>query len=722
MLGRIFLIWLTLLSHYRRHKAQGLFFLLGLSLAVALFLSTLLIGNAAKSAFQDARQTLGREVVAELKPVNGRPFLSDALYRDLKLAGVQHIMPVIEGRVRTDHGFLQITGADVLPLLNGSGQFPLGPWQNQRRTTDSTRVLADVNELLESSIGDETGNPLFSFMFPPYVALISESYASLVGLADRSELKLVNKDSTPVRVVSDDFGLDYALLCDLRCAQAALGADGLLTSIEFTEIPEDKMLVIADIIEGEAKLEKADRTFSNPAFTDAFILNLQGIGVLAFLVGCFIAFNAANFAVLQRQSMVKQLRLCGASLREVLAAFALELLTWTLLASIFGCVLGWYISSALLPVVGLTLNQLFFSNAIPVSGNLTQGLFLAGLLSVGAVCLSAGRPFLVLAKLPPLGQIRVNHQLPFSSLAMIALTAGTLLWWLPVQHSQFTGFIIVACWFVGGALSVPLVLGFLYRRAQRLSCLKRYPLIHWLVAAGNAEQLRTSVAMMAFSVAMAASIAIMTMVVSFEAVFTEYLDSALSESLYLRLDSQSLAGVETELETHPAVLHHYRFYEQTAVIQDETGIVRGLGNHPLRRQSVPIEAGAVNLWQRFHNQEGVIINQALALSENLRTGDVVELSLNDYRLTTKVLGIYYSYGSLESGLVIDQQWLLTLWPGLRARGLAFSLLPMRLLKNLPVTWLANLACTGASIFSHNNSKRWPSQFFGKPSKPPNYSP
>jgi len=666
LLKRVVLIWISLLSHYRRHKTQAVFFLLGLSLGVAMFLSTMLISDAAKTTFEGAQQSLSGEIVAQVKARDGRTYFREEIYRQLRSAGIPDIIPVIEGRVQTEHGFLQLLGMDILPLLNRNGQQPTSRQLNQSNSSATTRAMTDINALLEETVGEETENPLFAFMFPPYMALVSESYARTLNLDNRHQINLLGDSTTRLLLVEDSLGLGYTVLCDLRCAQQALGVSGLITGVRFSDLDEQKLAVIQNILGDEAKLERVEKTFNNPAFTDAFLLNLQGIGLLAFLVGCFIAFNAANFAVIQRQKMVTQLRLCGASSREVLAAFALELLTWALLASGFGLILGWLIASALLPMVGLTLNQLFYSDYIPGLVSMTEAWAIALLLSIGAVCLSAGKRFLVLSKAQPLAATVAYAGPRFLTLAVFAVAIGSLLWLLPVPRSQVLGLVIAACWFVGGALLVPVALAWCYRLSRRLAWVKRYPVAHWLVSGGQAEQQRTAVAMMAYSVAMAASIAVTTMVVSFEAVFTDYLDSALSESLYLQLDQQSVGEVEATLNEHPSVLYHYRYYQQSTDLGGDMGMIRGLSSHPLRQQSISIERGVANLWQHFHDRQGVVINQALALSQNLQPGDQLELEINAQKITAEVLGIYYSYGSLAPAVVIDQQWLLSLWPSLES--------------------------------------------------------
>ena len=693
MLNRLFLLWITLMSHYRQHKTQAVFLLLGLALGVAMFLSTLLISSAAKDSFRQAQRTVGGEIVAEIKPANGQAYFSEDVYRELRSKGIKQIIPVVEGRVATESGFLQLLGMDVVPLLNQYGQpsrqgvsRPDGPADNRFQQFETA-----LNEAVDDVLGEGVDSPLFRFVFPPYIAFASASYARMHGLTQGQQLTVAGVQLPKLAIVSDDLGFGYAVFCDIRCAQSLLGMENQLTSIRLSQLREDDIPIIQAVLQADsdgglnsvppgsdsqqaliaessqtALLERNDRSLRNPAFTDAFLLNLRGIGFLSLLVGCFIAFNAASFSLNQRLKMVQRLRLSGAGVQEITLALLIEVLLWALLASIVGCLLGWLVSSTLLPMIGLTLNQLFYNDNILGLGSISGAWGSAFMIALLATTTAMARPLWLMAKVKPLARPEQQQVPPYLLIASGFMLLGLFLWVMPVARSQELGLMIAACWFVGGAFLVPALLRAAFGCSSHFRWLKGFAVLHWTFATARIEQQRTSVAMMAYAIGLAASIAVMTMVVSFETVFVDYLDDALSESLYLRLDKDNFSQVEQHVNQQSAVAMSYRYYQQPINIAGERGTVSGMHNHPLRHRSVSLESTADKVWQDFHQHQGVLINQALALNQQLSPGDTLTLEINHTPVTTRVLGVYYSYGALAPAIVMDQQWLLSLWPSLES--------------------------------------------------------
>ena len=68
--------------------------------------------------------------------------------------------------------------------------------------------------------------------------------------------------------------------------------------------------------------------------TDSFHLNLTALGLLAFVVGLFIAHSAIGLALEQRRPLLRTLRACGVPAATLILALALELLGLALLAGL----------------------------------------------------------------------------------------------------------------------------------------------------------------------------------------------------------------------------------------------------------------------------------------------------------------------------------------------------------------------------------------------------
>lgn len=644
MLNRVLLIWRTQFGHYRQHPAQGLFLLIGLSLGVAILLGTLIVSSAAKSSFESAQKTVGGQIVATIRPINGQKTLPESTYVTLRRNGFTQIIPQVEGQVRLENTrFMSVLGIDIFALMqSSSGQ----PKNNDQGVDDGALSL-------------------LSFSFEPYQALVSQTLAKLHNLTNGDTIKLIDGQTLPIiKVVSNDFGSGYNLLCDLRCAQGLLSLPAQLTSIALTAHP-DNIEQLKALLPADTALIFPRKNAENTALTDAFFLNITAVSFLAFLVGCFIAFNAVRFSVLQRMNMVQQLRLVGVTFSEIAFALLLELLTWAFLASIVGCLLGWIIAGFLLPAAGLTLAQLFQGKNLLMLGEISDWWSYALLISLIATATATVQPFWQLAKQQPLQSRTESASKSYLGyFGLVTLIAGGLLTLLP--HSQTLGFVIAACWFIGGTLLVPGTLVLLYGWLSKSRKLLYYPKLQWAVADGKFNLNKMSVAMMAFTVAIAAGIAITTMVSSFRLALEDYLNQALSEDLYLMPDRAQVVDIKQFLDQREDVALAYRFYHTVTMLNTgnksvKSG-VRGLSNHKLRQNSISLEKQVDQLWPKFQQRKGILINQTLAFQQQLQVGDTVFLKVKDSEVEAQILGVFFSYGSTSSSLIIDQQWFKAIWP------------------------------------------------------------
>ena len=93
--------------------------------------------------------------------------------------------------------------------------------------------------------------------------------------------------------------------------------------------------------------------------TDSFHLNLTAFGLLSFFVGLFIVNSAIGLAFEQRLPMLRTLRACGVSARQLNTVLVIELIFFALAAGFLGMVGGYLIAAALLPDVAASLRGLY---------------------------------------------------------------------------------------------------------------------------------------------------------------------------------------------------------------------------------------------------------------------------------------------------------------------------------------------------------------------------
>ena len=657
------LVWQTLLGHYRLHRAQGVFLLLGLSLGVAILLGTLLLNHAATDAFERARSTIGGQVIASIIPTNGAKTFDERIYTQLRKKGHDNLMPVIEGAVILENRKqISLQGLDIVANLNRD----FGPLFSLDKASEKT------NHKLEN----QTAQVLpMVFSYPPYQLLVSESQAKLLQFKQQQQLTTLQGKQLPkITIVSDDFGIDYNLVCDIRCAQDILGQPAKLSSLILLSESHNQTKLLEDLkqlSQGDLALVSSDKNPENKAMSDAFFLNITAVSMLAFLVGCFIAFNAVRFSIDERLKLVQRLRLLGVSNTSLMLALLLELITWALLASVVGGILGFVIANNLSAGVGLTVRQLFGGTNILAVNTISQWYLQSLYISLIATLLATIGPFYQLSRQKPLETNQtLNHQTQNKNsnwqwiIGLVLLITGSLL--TKAEHNQSIGFTITFCWFIGVALLTPKVLNLSYALLSKTPQLPRYPKLHWAIEDSRQHPERLSIAMMAFTVAIAASIGVNTMVSSFQKALENHLDLVLAEDIYLSPNDAQSPAIFNYLTSHPDVALAYRFLSTTTKIdtqaqQPQNISVRTISNHSLRHNSLNLAEQTNNIWQQFHAQQGVIINQTLAMRFNLALGDKITFN----QITTKVIGIYYNYGSPKSAIAISHNWFKTLWPNVQ---------------------------------------------------------
>lgn len=305
--------------------------------------------------------------------------------------------------------------------------------------------------------------------------------------------------------------------------------------------------------------------------------------------------------------------------------------------------LGALVAAALLPDVAATLRGLYGAE---VSGGLTlrPAWWLGGLAVAVAGTLLAGADQLwKVARLPLLApaQPRAWARASESGLRMqggaalgLALLAVAAIVW---GQGLIWGFATLGALLIGAALALPLmlhaVLGIGASRA-------RGPLSEWFWSDTRQQVPGLSLALMALLLALATNIGVGTMVQSFRATFTGWLDQRLAAELYLRADTPAEAERLTRwlAPRSDAVLPIFRAEARIAGLPGE---IYGVADHPTYRENWPLIAAGPDVWDRVAAGQGVLVNEQLARREGLWPGDMVDVAGSPM----PVAGVYSDYGN-----------------------------------------------------------------------------
>ncbi len=596
----------AILSHWRMHPLQLAMLLVGLSLATALWSGIQAINAEARASYGEAAAMLGRDQLESLVPRAGGRF-DEETYIQLRRAGWQ-VTPVLEARGRIGDERLTIMGVDPVTAPPQAG-------------------LADLDD----------GAGLGPFLTPPGQGFAAPETAQRLRQADFPVL--ATDDIAPGTVV-----------VDIGVAQGLLDAHGELS---YLLIAPQQPAGLPALDEVAPQLDRvAPRAEGDLAqLTDSFHLNLTAFGFLAFAVGLFIVHSAVGLAFEQRRTMFRTLRALGLSGRSLMGMVLCELLGLALIAGLVGVALGYVIAAALLPDVAATLGGLYGAD---LAGGLTLrpqwwasglGIALAGTL------LAAARDLWRTARLSVVAQAQPRAWAMMSEGALaLLLTVAVLLALIAAVLARtggglIVGFAMLGALLLSAALTLPVVLFGLLRLGQWLS---RGILAQWFWADTRQQLPGLSLALMALLLALAANIGVGTMVSSFRATFTGWLDQRLVAELYVSARTeQEGAQLRAFLDNRADAVLPIRHVETR--LRGQPGRIYGVADHATYRDHWPLLRAEADVWTRVARGEALLVNEQLARAETLWPG--AELALPGGP-TLPVAGVYSDYGNPQPQVMI----------------------------------------------------------------------
>lgn len=661
-LTTIKLAWQALkvtLAHYRKAPLQAGAILLGVVLAVTLLIGVKATNDNAINSYREAGEALGQQASLFITPKARGASLDEALYFQLRQSGIQ-ALPVISGVLDDAQGRQwQVEGSDIIAALgtfeqrgNGRNHLPLN------------RLLA--------------GEPIIVMSDNLHQGLKAPPTLSLGGR------------TLEVLALADSRQLGNRLYLDISLAQQLLKREGTLSYIALFGEPQrlKERLKQSGLPLGKLNISEQDKGAALTALTRSFHLNLNAMGMLAFVVGLFIAYNGVRYSLMKRRRLLLLLLKQGLGRRALMLALLLELLLLVFIGSASGFILALQLSQWLQPMVALTLEQLYGATLLP--GNwrwqwLAEG---AGLTLIAA--LLACVPLYLELCHQSLAQNTqsqwhahrhrsMHKRLFLMGVALLALTA--LLYPLSQTHQHSLGLMGLL------TLAIPLLLPQLLQSLLGLLA-RLFPsgLSKYAIADTRELVAPLALAMMALLLALCANIAMNTLVGSFDKTLRSWLDTRLHAELYIRPGAGNMANLEHFLEQQaPGLAHFYQwqapFYAKGSGNALEINLISRDADSIARTTALktPAQAqvqGAPNQQQQalltVIRGQTLAISEPLALTLGLAPGDKLSLCPDKEcktPLTLPISAIYYDYGNPKGEVLLAQ----SLWQELKLPTEAVSL-------------------------------------------------
>ncbi len=527
--------------------------------------------------------------------------------------------------------------------------------------------------LFQPHVGiDIPADTLPRLLTQPDSVLISSSLADKHNIKVGDRLLVIHSQQqrqvTVLAIVDvrGDVRLADLILTDIATAQDLLGKPGVLSRIQL-QLDETQVTALQAHLPPGFKLESYDtqqQSFSQ--MTEAFRINLTAMSLLAMLVGAFLVYNTMTFSVLQRRQAFAINRMVGVTGAQLFRHMLLEATILGLIGSVLGVLLGILLGQGLLVLVTQTISDLYVS--VDVSKLLiTPWQVIKGMgITLLAVLAATLAPALEAARVQPVhvyrtsqlehtGQRMSRWLLLLGVVAMVfspMLIAGS-------QRSLIIGFAALFLFIVGYSLIIPAVLKVLLRWLQRLPA---YSLYQRMTFRGvQASLSRTSLAIVALTVAVSATVGVSIMVGSFRASVADWLENTLQSDLYISATSGSSSRIAGTLDT--SWLQRVQALPGIASISTGRNAqleIEGVSVPMLVLQPGPhsgrgfeyLQGDRDAIWQSFLQEEAILVSEPFAYHRRVQAGDSITVETGAAgSITLKIAGVYRDY-SASQGMVV----------------------------------------------------------------------
>ena len=673
----------ALLSHWRRHRLQFFSIFTGLWLATALWTGVQALNSQARNDYARASAVLAGPAQAQLVARDAERF-DQSLYLQLRQLGWS-LSPLLEGRLRF------------------AGERPLAV----RLIGIEPLSLPAASSVAGTQVKDFD---LRAFIGTPGQAWIGPDTLQQLGLQASDQAVSSDGQVLPPFVLKPQLA-PGVIIVDIGHAQALLQAPGQLSRL----LLADDTAPLPATIAVHLKRQPPGDDGGLQRLTESFHLNLTALGLLAFVVGLFIAHAAIGLALEQRRGLIRTLRACGISLKIVLLGLALELGVFALLGGLAGVASGYVLAALLLPDFAASLRGLYGAQ---VAGQLSLpgwwwpagvvvsvlGALFAG---VSSVLRAARLPLLALAQ-PQAWRMAQGPWLRRQAVAAGFLLLLALACWR-FGASLPSAFILLAALLLASALLLPALLD---GALAWLAGFCRRPLSQWLIADSRQQLPSLSLALMALLLALAASVGVGSMTEGFRKTFTGWLDQRLAADLYITpRDSAQGVQINDWLNRQAAINAVLPSWRLELSVQGWPVQVQGIIEHPAYRSRWPLLEHSAQAWERLASGRAVMLSEQLARRLGVQLGDNLQLPVEPVQSMT-VVGVYADYGNPKGHLLVNADWLRKHRPEASLSNISLSVGSERV-PALKAELQSRFALDDSRVVEQSSLKRWSTEVFSR---------
>jgi len=588
------------------------------------------INSHARQSYEHGEKLFSNPLPYRIRPKHTTNKIPQGFYIQLRRDGFNQCAPFESLNVHTEDGAdLMLVGIDPVAMLS----------------FQSGLTLQEA--------------PTLKLMQAPFPILVSQDLAEHMQWQNNDFIRLNDGSKLgPVVIDTQNMLNGTRIIADMSLLRMLERSSGI-SVIACSEMPAEKLARLKAYLPNGMELSRSSRA-ELESLTEAFHLNLSAMGMLAFLVGLFIFYQAMSLSLVQRQPLVGILRQTGVSGWQLAQALMLELLLLVAVSWLCGNLFGLLLANQLIPAVSSSLGDLYDANVgLAIEWNWTASLYSLYLSLIGAFVACAW-PLIRLLRSQP---IRLTTRLSlvrfagteFSIQALLACAlcvAAIAIYQAP--QTQESGFVIIALMLLSVALFTPFLI---WKVFDGFSYSLRWVKARWFFADAAASMSYRGVATMAFMLAMSANIGVETMVGSFRDTTDKWLSQRLAADLYIYPNNNAAARMSTWLGKQPEVDKVWWRWEKELNTSRGALQVVSTGGSDGELDALTVKLGVPNYWYHLHHSKGVMVSESMALKLGIRPGDYIDLA-GKLGHGWQVVGVYYDYGNPYNQVLLSHRnWL-----------------------------------------------------------------
>jgi len=659
-LNTLKLIAVITLRNLKEEKLFSIISILGVALAVGLFISILGTTQTAINSFTEDIKKLNPDTNYQILPKFGNYF-DESVYKLLIKHDYKPI-PVIktDGLHEKTDTSINLFGIDTFSAFKQS-RVKISPEQ------------INIRVFLNSIDG----------------AILTKDVAKRIGVNKGDNFSLIvgnNKVNYRVAGILAGNRIPTGIYQDIGNFQEKLSVFGKLSRIDLKSDDTDRLNKI--LPQSVRLISKAGVIKNEKDILESFKFNLHFISFIAILVGFFMLYNTIFITVVKKRPQIGILRALGAGKRQILLIFIIQSIILGVIGSFLGLFLGQILSFYSSRMLEDTVTTIFKPVIIEEMFIFSNYALIAFIIGLAISLIAAVLPAVEATRVKPTETVREGtFELRYRKfykkafiLGIILVTAGICFsladYFLKIFDQPFFSYAGILLVLAGFAAGSPYYLEKFLQKGQNL--LKKIFRAPGTISSADiySSLYRFSIALISVTISTALIISMMVLINSFETSLKNWINKNLNADIFIKSSSCSSNFCFEPIDSN--VLSKIKDIDGIAALNPFMAM-----QGKFRGRDVIYGFGDEKVVKRYNdNMENYNVTRSAAVSEYLnikygiKKGDDILIDTPAGRKKFKVREVFTSYSTTQGFIIMDKSFQKKYW-----NSSAFTQLSVFLKKN-----------------------------------------